>query len=182
MAMAVILEAIRDQIRTDLSLGADQCRVMPNGEPVGATMSPIFVGVDESSQPETGNADFLREEHIVNVFCWRRAEEFPDDMKESLLLNADPHNLLLESIATLARQVIQAIHKNETLRAAINTTLGVPSGSVGDKILTPAILTGVVSTKRKPINDGDEGEPPVWFVRQLTFGGFLRVQSNTVLG
>ena len=182
MAMAVILEAIRDQIRTDISLDDDQCRVMPNGEPVAATMGQIFVGVDESSQPETGNADFLREEHIVSVYCWRRAEEFPDDMKQSLLLNADPHNLTKESIATLARKVIKAIHKNETLRAAINTTLGVPNASVGDKILTPAILTGTVKTAPKVINDGDGGDPAMWFGRQLTFGGFLRVQSNDVIG
>ena len=182
MTMAAILEETRNHLRTTYAWNKDQCRVAALGEPTGSS-GEFFIGIDEESvdpMSDTQVNDYLGEVYRIAVWIWRRSGVYGDDRRGDMLLPDDPHLGTIQTMEKLTRKVIVAIHKNQDLRAAVNTRLAAPSNK-GDIVQSPLSFNGRSRTQPRNIEDGGAGDGP-WMVRTVRFIGMKRVQSLECMG
>ena len=104
MSMAVVLQRVRDHLRSALALSADQCGVRVGGHPP-ASSGELYVAVDELGVECTAR-DHLREVYVVEVALWRRVGQWPDDRAGDALLRDDAYLAGALTLDRLERSVI----------------------------------------------------------------------------
>lgn len=182
MTMAAILEETRNHLRKRYAWENDQCRVSFLGEPVDSA-GEFFIGIDEESvdpMSDTQVNDYLGEVHRIAIWIWRKSGQYGDDRRGDMLLPEDLYLAGIETLDTLTRKVIKAVHQNQDLRAAVNTRLVAPSDK-GDIVQTPLAFNGRSRTQGRSVEDGGAGDGP-WMVRTVRFIGMKRVQCLDTMG
>ena len=171
--------AVRDQLLNVLSLTADSCETMFDGQPK-PSCGELFVSVHPGSWTPSPSGDYdLDERFSVCVTVTMRLGAVPQDRWGPNLLD-----LINTGLEAVLRQIIGAIHKQESVRNAANTVYG----------LTPP-LAGFCEDIE--LVDGGRPDPkgPDWFsaeadpadmatvfahsgvAQTLTFGKARRVQQ-----
>lgn len=147
----------------------------PDGHPP-ANMGAFYISVDEDGS-QSMEHDKLHEVYAIKVWITKRISHVAPDRK------FEAYKETSRGLRDLERRVILAIHNNHTLRAAVNTELGVPHVDVGDACINPMWFKG--RPKTQPAggewnltgNDKD-----AFLVRLLPFAGGRRIQSLDVAG
>lgn len=170
MIVGAILTRVRDHLRQALDLPDDQVDIRYAGLPPATAASP-YVAIRELGVKSDGRS-FLREEHQLEISLWRRATDLPDDVSADALYGDDAVLPDVATIDQLERLAIAALHGNDiAISQALNQSLGLGSGSAGDRFQLPLFYTG-----RK----GTELSRP-WLGRRLHFTGLTRVQPIDVM-
>ena len=179
MSMAVVLQRVRDHLRSALALSADQCGVRVGGHPP-ASSGELYVAVDELGVECTAR-DHLREVYVVEVALWRRVGQWPDDRAGDALLRDDAYLAGALTLDRLERSVIAALHGNYTdIPAAANAAIGAGSPGGGDVFQLALYYAGRTRTEAWQ-DRRQSGSPTAWLGRRLKFAGMNRVQAMDVM-
>lgn len=180
MSIEYLLVAARDRLRLTVSLPGTArpeayIGLQPEGRPP-ATMGDFYVALDEAGVQSTEKVS-LRELFAVQVYITKRTGRHAADKFDSLYLE------LTKGLRDLERQVLTALHNNQTVRAMANALAGVPQESQGDAYLQPLFYTG---RSRSQFHGaewiGTTGDNHAFIVRILNFSGGLRVQALDIAG
>lgn len=175
VAEVAIIDAVLAELRTGAkavtnpALTVHNSEWQPDGKP--PPNSPdLYVSVDEDGMMSGGDAaqGELKEVAKINVWISIRAGSIaPDRRAEIMRRNSQP-------LSAMERKIIDAIHGNQTIRAAANASL-----AAGDAIFhNPLYYAGRVKTEIKDsswASEGDNTEVSGWVVRRLPFIGMRRV-------
>ena len=170
--MENVLAATRDHLRTQMSYDAKYINIEPGNIPP-PWFGEFYITLDDGGvATDTADRNYLKEIFTVTIEVLRRAGVYPDDVQDTVYTDATI------GLRALERAVIQNIHGNHTLRAAINTAAGTPGGSTGDIYQQPLWYAG-----RQPVRyenaawNGDRDNEAAFIVRSLTFIGADRIQA-----
>lgn len=163
------VEAIRDELRSQLTLDPEVVGIRPQGQPP-ATMGHYYIGVDEvqvssSEQDRT----FLKETYTVGVWITMRSGLIPNDNFDEYYLNH------AYGISDWERKIKNALHGNHGVRNRANAIL-IARGVRGSGEFNFAMhYAGRAPTGFKTNwVDGDSSETPT-IVRALMFTGGTRI-------
>ncbi len=133
MSQAALCKAVRDQLKTALSLDENSCEVRFDGQPPAACGEEFYAVHPLGWNGISGDHD-LHEEVQVGVTLTLRTTFAPDDRRgvDVWLANAD--SIGPDGMETKLRKVIAAIHKSQDVRVAANVYI--TDGSSG-KFFTP---------------------------------------------
>lgn len=179
MSMGQMLETVRDHLRSQLNLAAEQCGVHLNGMPPD-TAGQLYVALDEGGvEVRSGDDPVLTERYTIVVSIMRRAGKYPRDRQGDLLLRETEAQ---KSLNELERACIRAIHASWGFHVSYNTDLGVPDAALGEKAIMPLFYRG---RGRTYLYDTPTEQPDMihaWFRRDLRFSGFDRKQKLENMG
>lgn len=177
MIVGTILTRVRDHLRGELALPADQIEIRIHGHPP-ASAGPTFIALREQGVKSDGRS-FLREEHHIEITLWRRLTDLPEDAAAVALYGDDPVQPDAATLDELERAIIRAVHGNElAFVLALNQSLGLSSGGPGGPFQLPLYYTGRKGTE---IVRQSGAPASTWAVRRLQFVGLNRVQSLDAL-
>ncbi len=140
-----LLLAVRDRVRTVCSLSADECEVMPSGEPpakCGERFVAIHPGGITLDSPEF---EFWDANVSVKASVTARAGRVPADRAGTHLVSAE------DGLTDLAEMVAKSVHGSYTVLDTANATLGVGTQPFNE----PLRCTGGIPEPRK--------QGPAWF-------------------
>jgi hypothetical protein len=186
MAIEWLLEAARDQLRTNLvslvpgataAAAKSYIDVQPDGHPP-ANMGEWYVALDELGATGAGQEqEYLEERYQIGVWItWRTARYAPDRYID-FLKDAS------RGLRPFTRAVIEYLHGKEAVRTAANTLGGLPDAAIGDAFQQPLwfLGQGKITGKSSDWIGRADGED-TFAVRQLRFAGGLRIQAHDVMG
>lgn len=179
MSMGQLLTTIRDHLRTQLTLGVNQCGVQINGLPPAAAGEKYVAIDDGGTEQRSGDEPFLTERYKIVIAIMRRAGVYPADRQGDLLVRETSS---IQSLEELERGVIKQIHGSQSLRVTYNTALGVPDASLGEIAIMPLFYRGRGRTYiyTSPVESADQLHG--WFRRDLNFSGMDRKQKLENMG
>lgn len=178
MSMGVVLQTIRDHLRTAMSLAVDQCGIRPGGHPPSSA-GEFYVAIDDISVKGDARAH-LREEYEVAVSIWRRLGQHPEDRTGDVLETEDPYLPSLLTLDQLERDVIRFIHANYTeVTKTANATLGTGTPGKGDILQLAMYYQGHAGSERFTSEPRNTSRPD-WIGRRLRFAGMTRVQATDI--
>jgi hypothetical protein len=168
--MGALLKAVRNELRTALNADHRKISVRPEGRPP-PWFSDWFIGVDEASVASTERQS-LREVFSVSVVLTKTVGKYPADRADEIYLE----NII--GLDALERQVIVAIHGNQTIRSAANDIIGAPTDRYGDAIQKPLYYIGRgQSAPRGAEWNGSEEQAVAFMTRTLNFSDAVRIQA-----
>lgn len=172
MSVSYLLEAVRDHLRSELQLADDQCDVTPGGRPTPAS-GQLFVGVDDAGS-ENSTTQYLSETVSVDVFVSIRAGDVPTDRKGRVIYLANSR-----SINSLCDRVRLALSGKYEVTNAANVLLQAAAATaVGFQRPLHYMGSGPARSESGNWSYSTQGEDS-YLVKQLRFGGALRVQKTT---
>lgn len=154
------------------ALTSRECGVQMEGHPPPVAGS-FYISVDDGGTSATGgDNEYLSETHMVNVWVSLRCAELPPDRSAKILGRVN------DSLQKLERQVLRAIHGQDSVRQQANTYLSGRSAGEGVFQL-PLYYQGRTGTVIQPSDWSLEFESDRmsgWYVRRLPFAGMQRTQ------
>lgn len=144
------------------------CDWQPDGKPPPAAAA-MYIAVDEDGTISKGDAaqGELQEVYRINVFVSVRSGQMPNDQRADIMRRAS------QPLTRMERQIVNAIHGSQVLRAAAVALL-----DAGDAIFTnPLYYAGRAKTEIKDSSwssEGDNTDASGWVVRKLPFIGMRR--------
>ena len=126
MSIGRLLLAVRDQLRTDLSLGSRECDVMPGPEPPPAC-GEKFVSIYGSSW-SAGGEDIYQDRGIYETYDIVCAVTFRSAYAPFDRLGTDVYVKRLLGIEDFCRKVMGSIHLNQAVNTAVDTMLATDHG------------------------------------------------------
>lgn len=182
--MSIVLQATETWLRSSCDFDNTQCGIQPRCEP-----PPIagqwYVGIDDGGIDQTARHDstgefdqYLREVFTVEIGIWRRPGQFPMDRRRELMKNVSPYLLEQQSIESLERKIIVALHKAQGWRAIANDVAGggLPLGGRGDVFSLPLGYAGRGKNETLALIR-TSNDPDLFFGRRLRFRGATRTQA-----
>lgn len=179
MSIGQLLTTVRTHLRTQLSLGVNQCGVQMSGMPPPAAGEKYVAIDDGGTEQRSGDEPYLTERYKLVISILRRAGVYPADRQGDLLVR---ETTSVQSLEELERGVIKYIHGSQSLRVTYNTALGAPDASLGEIAIMPLFYRGRGRTYiyTSPMEAGDGLH--AWFRRDLNFSGMDRKQKLENLG
>lgn len=170
MSQRALLLAVAAHLRTQLSLGTDECSVELNARPQPIN-GELFIAVHPGSWVGQSGDDDLDELFGVQVSVTRRITYAPEDRQaEDVLTGTDA--IALEK---LLEQIRVNLHMNYAVINAANTTIGgSANGFIEPLRFHYAQPPQVVGSEWF---GSDDGEPQAGLVQTLVFDGSRRVQT-----
>lgn len=173
------VEHLQTQLADIIPGGASKTKFYINWQPDGhppASMGEFYISVDEDGS-EQKEHDKLHEIYRMKVWITKRTGQYPPDRA------LEAYKLASRGLRDLERRIVVAIHNNHTLRAAVNTELGVPDASVGDSCVNPMWFPGRGKTTKAGADwIGGNNDNDNFLVRVLPFAGGRRIQAMDVAG
>lgn len=178
-----MLVAVRNHLRTELSLRDHQCGIEPDGLIPGIA-TQLYVTVDEG---DTVNKDMVHLDEVltIEIRVCRQVGRTTGDKRGNMLEPDDLYLANMKTLDDLGQNVKRFLHNNHTVRIAANALLGISaesvvstatfdpaSGNTGDRFSTPMFFKRQGKSFVMPNERGDE-----WLQRPLFFEGGRRVQN-----
>ena len=118
MSLSALLTAVRNTLRTDLSLADIVCQIMQDGQPPPSWSGDQFVAVHALSWDPAGPTDRGLDEYFgIGVTISRRLPYPQDRIPEKVYLTA------LTGLEAISRTVVIAIHQSYVVLNAANVIL-----------------------------------------------------------
>jgi len=179
MSTGIILQQVRNHLRSAMSLDVDQCGIQPGGRPPHSA-GELYVAVDDGGTTSDAR-NHLHEQYRIEVAVWRRAGQHPADRLGDVQLPQDPYLEQLLTLDQLERQVIQHLHgdfANVTAAANAEAATGTPGG--GDVFQLALYYVGRDKTESIDAVPSATASTE-WLGRRLSFSGMDRIQATDVM-
>lgn len=186
MSMAMLLEGVRDYLRTnndppfgfDPASGKDHCGIQIDGMPPPTARSH-YLALDESTVTGTNDSNYYHgETYEISAYVCRNILDKPRDRQNIELLKDDIYLASMQTLEKMEREVIVALHQNYALTTAINTQFSLPDATLGDVFLEVLRYRGRGRTTAVTVPDSQA----VFHRRELRFGGIKRNQRKGMAG
>ena len=164
-------EAMKEALKTELSLKDDEVRVRPNGQPTNIA-STVFIAVHPGSwTQEIKGGRQLHEDYTINVTISVRGTRFPGDRWGLKVLNA----VAEDGLEWLSRLVIVHLHGNDDIRTAADNELA----TLNPGFVHAPYLERASGPDVRPASwwGSDSGNPEEGLSYTITFGKIKRVQE-----
>ena len=174
MSMALVLEGIRDFLRSENGWKKGECDIRQGGVPT-ETSRAFYVAIDDAGV-ETAGADqhYLKEIYSIEIAIWTETGSLPADMSGLAQLASDKYTIGRETLDNLERAIIGQLHQEQDPRNQINTQFNLPAE--GCIFLMPMIYSG--RPRNEIIGAARRGSQIAqWLGRRLRFRGFDRIQK-----
>lgn len=175
MSRALALQAVRDYLRTNLSLANADCDIEPGGYPPNIA-GKLYVAIDEGGTT-CSTRESLWEVNSVEVYVCRRPQEHPGDKRGQILKRTDLYLAGMKTLETLERGVIRYLHGVTAVPTAANALIAAilaAGGDAGGDFLTPLYYQ-----RGGKMETFDSEGGVTWIRRQLLFVGMERPQRLT---
>lgn len=170
MSQQALLQAVRNHLISQLTLGNDQCDIMPEGRPIPG-MGQFFYAVDDGGV-EVANTEFLSERYSVDVTVTVRTGQFPSDRRRLLVVTAT------SGIDARCDAIKSKLHGSYTVMDAANVLI---TGSV-NKFQRPLRLMSISAASYRGADwAGSANDNDCFVTRTLRFGDALRVQDLDIM-
>ena len=173
----IVLQAVRDRLRSLYSWTKQQCAIRERGFP-SPTSGQFFIGIYGTAMSGTGgeNDYFLRQNHTLDVAIWRQTSVNPKDQSGDIYEITDSRRPAIETLDRLESKVTQALHQNQELRAACDAIAVTDQDTFGrESFKTPLVYLGW--NGHEPFSLPGGGPDGRTFVgRRIRFRGLTRVQ------
>lgn len=175
MSMGMVLEATESYLREVLQFEPNRIGIEFNTEPPPLA-GAFFIGIDDAGveSRSTENDYYLREIYVLEIGIWKRPGQFPKDRRAELLKTQNVYTPELETLDSLERKVLAALHKNNDWLRFANERFTLPLGGLGDQFINPLRYLGRSKNERL-IAEGEQAEP--WIGRRLRFASAERLQK-----
>ncbi len=178
MSTGILLTAVRNHLRTQMSLTDKQCGIEPDGLIPGVA-ARIYVTIDES-QTTNNSTIQIDETTTIEIRVCRQVGRTTFDKRGDMLEKTDLYLAGMQTLDALAQDVKRFLHANQSVRVAANTLLGIPvegapfdgTEGFGDRFTTPLFYR---SQGKMTVMAGERGDE--WVQRPLIFEGARRVQA-----
>jgi len=180
MSMGMVLEGVRDYLRTQHSWDKTNCGIQFGAVPI-VTTSAFYVSLDDDGVTTTDPRNYhLTEEYAIEIGIWRRTGRLPEDYRGQLQLPDDIYIATAKTITDLERMVVGKLHKIEAARTSINTQFELPDATLGAAF--NGHLTYVGRSKNETFAITGQRGTKTFAGRRLRLRGLRRIQRIDSMG
>jgi hypothetical protein len=174
MSMGMVLEGVRDWLRTKNEWDHMTCGVMAGSIPPNRAGQKYVALDDDGVDTGPDNTHGLTEIFGLEVGIWRRPGHLPKDQQWNMVIPEDVYLPEVDNLNKLERNVIFLLHQRWDLAAWLNQKYGLPSSATGDA------FTGQLVYRGRSKIEAASGDGTNRFIgRRLRFRGLRRVQKIT---
>lgn len=174
MSMGMVLEGVRDWLRTQNNWDVKTCGVQMGNVPPN-TAGPKYISLDDDGV-DTGpdNTHALTEIFGLEIAIWRRPGHLTKDYRDQAYLPEDRYLPEISNLHDLERRVVFFLHQRWDLVAWLNTKYGLPDSGKGDNFTGQLVYRG-----RSKLDSVATDKGELYIGRRLRFRGLRRVQKIT---